>query len=111
MYGSAGVISVTANVIPELMSKLMHGYRNDALADSLRELMGWLFCEPNPIPLNTALAMCGLIKPIFRLPYTPLNREKREIGAKLLENVKQYIPGCKEIRVMEDDEFIILDHY
>lgn len=43
------------------------------------ELMAWLFCEPNPIPLNTALCMCGLIKPVFRLPYVPLNQEQREV--------------------------------
>jgi len=56
--------------------------------------MDWLFCEPNPIPVNTAMAMCGLIKPVFRLPYVPLRKDQREVGAKLLENFKEYIPGC-----------------
>lgn len=56
--------------------------------------MDWLVCEPNPIPVNTAMAMCGLIKPVFRLPYVPLRKDQREVGAKLLENFKEYIPGC-----------------
>ena len=80
--------------------------------------------------------MCGLVRPIFRLPYVPLSREQREHGAKLLRAVQQHIPGCKvgtalqcvplawldvsgvvtcasplpvqEVRVMDDDEFILI---
>lgn len=79
-----------------------------ALNDRLHELIKWLFCEPNPIPLNTALMMCGLVRPVFRLPYVPLSREQREVGAKLLQPFKEHIPGCTEVRVMEDDEFILI---
>lgn len=103
-HHSQGVISVTSNVIPGLFSKLMT-QQDDELAASLGDLISWLFCEPNPIPLNTALAMCGLIRPVFRLPYVPLSREQRERGAVLLRPFQQHIPGCKEVRVMEDDEF------
>jgi hypothetical protein len=39
--------------------------------------------------------MCGLIKPVFRLPYVPLSREQRQHGAELLRRVQQHIPGCK----------------
>jgi len=49
--------------------------------------------------------MCGLIKPVFRLPYVPLSLEQRQRGAKLLEAVADHIPGCKEVRVMDDAEF------
>jgi len=106
-YGSAGVISVTANIIPGLFSKLMR--EEDAeLNSSLHELIKWLFCEPNPIPLNTAMMMCGLVQPNWRLPYVPLSREQREYGAKLLKAVQQHIPGCKEVRVMEDSEFKLI---
>ena len=41
---------VTSNLIPGLFSKLM-AQRDDATAASLHELIAWLFCEPNPIPL------------------------------------------------------------
>lgn len=50
---------------------------------------------PAPACSNTALAMCGLVRPIFRLPYVPLSREQREKGAKLLRAVQEHIPGCK----------------
>ncbi|WIA36598.1 hypothetical protein OEZ86_007886 [Tetradesmus obliquus] len=107
-FGSAGVISVTANVIPGLFAKMMHGSPDPELNAKLQDLIGWLFCEPNPIPLNTALMMCGLVRPVFRLPYVPLSREEREKGAKLLRAVQEHIPGCSEVRVMEDDEFLLV---
>ena len=44
----------------------------------LQRLMSWMFSEPNPIALNTALAMCGAVQPVFRLPYMPLTRAQRE---------------------------------
>jgi len=90
---------------------MMHGPPNPALNDSLHELIQWLFCEPNPIPLNTALMMCGLVRPVFRLPYVPLSKEQRQKGAKLLEAVKEHIPGCERIRVMEDDEFKLIGSF
>ena len=105
-----GVISVTSNIIPGLFSKLMK-QADPELNQSLQELMAWLFCEPNPVALNTALAMCGLIKPVFRLPYVPLNREKREVGAKLLQRVQEHIPGCKDVQVLKDEDFKIVSKY
>jgi 4-hydroxy-tetrahydrodipicolinate synthase len=109
--GAAGVISVTSNLIPGLFDRMMNGPPDPELAASLNELIAWLFCEPNPIPLNTALMMCGLIQPVFRLPYVPLSRAQRERGAELLRRVQQHIPGCKEVRVMEDDEFRLVGRY
>eukprot|EP00889_Picochlorum_renovo_P008086 jgi/Picre1/35116/NNA_002579.t1 len=53
-----GVVSVTSNIIPGLFSSLMES-RDDEQNEKLQELIGWLFCEPNPIPINTAMAMCG----------------------------------------------------
>ena len=40
--------------------------------------------EPNPIPLNTMLAMGGVVQPVFRLPYAPLDRAAREEGVRIL---------------------------
>lgn len=105
--GAVGVISVTSNVVPGLMARLMAA-PDPELDKQLRELYSWMFCEPNPISLNTAFAMCGVAQPVFRLPYVPLSREQREHGAVLLKAVQQHIPGCKEVRVMEDHEFKLL---
>lgn len=108
--GLQGVISVTSNIIPGLFSKMMH-QPDPELNSTLQQLMAWLFCEPNPVALNTAMAMCGLIKPVFRLPYVPLNREKREEGAKLLQQVQKHIPGCHHVRVLNDEDFTIVSKY
>ena len=110
--GAAGVISVTSNLVPGLFNKMMNGGSPDPeLNASLKELMAWLFCEPNPIALNTALMMCGLARPVFRLPYVPLSRAQREAGAVLLRRVQEHIPGCQEVRVMDDSEFKLVGRY
>lgn len=75
------------------------------LAESVADLIDWLFCQPNPIPLNTALAMCGHIKPVFRLPYVPLDRSEREKGAELLRAALPHLAGVKEVKVLEDSDF------
>ena len=111
-HGGSGVISVTSNLLPGLFSRLMHGGKPEPeLNASLQALVKWLFCEPNPIPLNTALMMCGLVRPVFRLPYVPLSRAQREEGAVLLRAVQQHIPGCAEVRVMDDSEFKLIGRY
>ena len=53
-FGSQGVISVTSNLLPGLFSRLMRT-PNQELMDSLQDLIAWLFCEPNPIGINTAM--------------------------------------------------------
>ena len=105
-----GVISVTSNLLPGAFAAMMQN-PDPELNQSLQQLMAWLFCEPNPVAVNTAMAMCGLIKPVFRLPYVPLSKDKREEGAKLLQQVIHLIPGCKEIRVLKDEDFIIVSKY
>lgn len=74
---SHGVISVTSNVVPDMMHRLMNN--NDSnLNDKLAKLMDILFCEPNPVPLNTILAMMSLCRPVLRLPSFPLNMEQQK---------------------------------
>lgn len=55
--------------------------------------------------------MCGLIQPVFRLPYVPLSLEQRQRGAKLLEAVAPHLAGVKDIRVMKDEEFKLIAEY
>lgn len=59
----------------------------------LQGLISWLFEEPNPIGVNTALAMCGVVQPVFRLPYVPLSRQQRATGRSLLQPLLDDIPG------------------
>jgi len=78
LLGGHGVISVTANVAPKLMSEMCAAaLRGDvATARSINEklmpLHTRLFVEANPIPVKWALSQLGLINPELRLPLTPL---------------------------------------
>ncbi|MDN3392779.1 4-hydroxy-tetrahydrodipicolinate synthase [Pseudoalteromonas sp. APC 3691] len=81
-----GVISVTSNLIPGLFRQLMDT-KNDELNTSLQPLMNWLFCEPNPIAINTAMMMTGAVNPVFRLPYLPLSDEQQAQGEVLINEL------------------------
>ena len=82
--GGCGVISVTANVAPSLLARFTHacleGDRSTAreLLPLTLELARACFCETNPIPVKTALAMMGRIEERFRLPLVPLGESNRE---------------------------------
>lgn len=103
-YGSHGVISVTSNIVPNLMRQLIDA-PNDSLQQSMQPLMQWLFCEPNPIGINTALMMTGAVAPIFRMPYKALTKVQREEGLALLANIaKDELVGDK-LMLMADDDF------
>jgi len=83
-----GVISVTSNLIPGLFRQLMDS-KNDALNNSLQPLMNWLFCEPNPIAINTAMIMTGAVNPVFRMPYVPLSDEQQQQGETLINQLNE----------------------
>ena len=103
-FGSHGVISVTSNIIPGLMRKLMDN-QNVALNESLQGLMKWLFCEPNPIAINTALMMTGAVKSNFRLPYLALTAEQRQEGLALLSKFETIDLVGDELSLLADGDF------
>lgn len=83
IHKAHGVISVTSNLIPGLFRQLID-VQHDELNASLQPLMKWLFCEPNPIAINTAMIMTGAVNPVFRLPYLPLNDSQQAQGEELI---------------------------
>ncbi|MFT6733543.1 MAG: 4-hydroxy-tetrahydrodipicolinate synthase [Polaribacter sp.] len=105
---SHGVISVTSNLLPGLMKRLMDSADESVLNQQLQPLFDWLFCEPNPIAINTALGMTGAIKPVFRLPYMPLDAKKREIGYKLLNSLNSNDYVGDNLSLLTDDEFKVV---
>jgi len=90
--GAKGVISVTANVVPDRVSKMVHaGLKGDASTakkchEELLPLSKALFIETNPIPVKTALSMMGWIRAEFRLPLCEMSAENR---TKLAEALKK----------------------
>ncbi len=75
--GGRGVISVVSNEIPAEMTRLVqHCLRNDfpaarELQRKYLPLMEINFVESNPIPVKAAMALMGLLQPVWRLPLVP----------------------------------------
>ena len=61
-------------------------------------------CASSPA-LTLPLCSCG------RLPYVPLSKERRIEGCRLLEKVADHLPGVRDIRPLEDDDFVLLRRY
>src|SRR3990172_11830839 len=83
--GGKGVISVSANVAPKLVSRMCAFWEKGRFDEArkihfkLEPLNASLFIETNPIPVKTALAFMGKIREEFRLPLcemAPANKEK-----------------------------------
>jgi 4-hydroxy-tetrahydrodipicolinate synthase len=72
--GGQGLISVASNIIPKGMTELTRlGLNGDfkGARDLQRKylpLMEVNFIESNPIPVKAAMAMMGLLQPVWRLP-------------------------------------------
>ncbi|MBP3718575.1 MAG: 4-hydroxy-tetrahydrodipicolinate synthase [Eubacterium sp.] len=79
--GGIGVISVTANIIPDdthdLCQKFFDGDIEGARALQLKaiELCRALFCEVNPIPVKKATELMGMTNGVVRLPLTEMEPE------------------------------------
>ena len=81
LRGGNGVISVTSNVAPALMSEMctmaLAGDRKgaEAIDDKLHMLHNTLFSESNPIPVKWVLQELGFIGGGIRLPLTRLSEK------------------------------------
>lgn len=86
------------------MRKLMDT-QQDALNKELNGLMQWLFCEPNPIAINTTLMMTNAVSPNFRLPYQALTLSQREEGLALLAKIDQHELVGDSLSILADSDF------
>ena len=81
--GGKGVISVVSNEIPGEMTQLVAAALGGDFArarDLQRKylpLMEVNFVESNPIPVKAAMAMMGLLEPVWRLPMVPPSESNR----------------------------------
>ena len=92
--GGKGVISVTANLLPDQISELTHLAMNEEykkaklINDNLYTINKTLFCESNPIPIKAAMYLAGLIDSLeYRLP---LCKPSKENFKKIEEVIKNY---------------------
>ncbi|MDR0850010.1 MAG: 4-hydroxy-tetrahydrodipicolinate synthase [Christensenellaceae bacterium] len=90
--GGNGVISVAGNIIPDIMSGLcedfFEGKYEQAQKTQLKlvPLIKALFCETNPIPVQTALNLMGKTSSGFRLPLTDMSEENEKLLKKELKS-------------------------
>ena len=102
VLGGRGVISVASNEIPEEMAQLCrHGLRCEfdearAIHRKFLMLMEVNFIESNPIPVKTALALMGLLEPVWRLPMTPPKVENLKRIQAVLESL-QLVEGSSVV--------------
>ncbi|MDE6625660.1 MAG: 4-hydroxy-tetrahydrodipicolinate synthase [Lachnospiraceae bacterium] len=79
--GGKGVISVTANIIPEDTHDMVQKYLDGDVAGSLAlqlkaiDLCDAMFCEVNPIPVKKAVELAGLCGGTVRMPMTEAEPE------------------------------------
>src|SRR5579872_6798899 len=91
--GGRGVISVVANQIPGEMTRLaqscLRGDFETARQIQARylPLMNVNFVESNPIPVKAAMALMGLLEPVYRLPMCPPSPANLARIEKVLESV------------------------
>ncbi|RUM92270.1 MAG: 4-hydroxy-tetrahydrodipicolinate synthase [Thiomicrospira sp.] len=91
LEGGHGGISVTANVMPALVSEVydeaLAGNAEEArMMDApLTELHKNLFVEANPIPVKWAMAEMGLMGGAIRLPLTPLSEKYHALVRQALQ--------------------------
>jgi len=79
--GGRGIISVASNEIPAEMTRLTRLCLEDnfpaarQLSRRYLPLMEANFFESNPVPVKAAMALMGLLEPVWRLPLAPPRAE------------------------------------
>jgi 4-hydroxy-tetrahydrodipicolinate synthase len=91
--GAEGIVSVVANEVPDLMSRLtslaLAGEWDAArtLHYRLLPLMDANFVESNPGPVKAAMALMGLLDERFRLPLVPVQEKTRARMREVLDQL------------------------
>jgi len=89
--GGQGVISVTSNLLPNMISELVHSALNSDLKrskeinDELYTINRSLFVESNPIPIKAAMHIAGLMPNLeYRLPLTMPSKSTMDLLEKTI---------------------------
>ena len=91
--GAKGVISVTANIIPEFTSKMIHAYLDGDIKKArdmqieVIPLVKAMFCEVNPIPVKEAMNILGIGVGHCRMPLCDMSAAGHD---RMVETLKAY---------------------
>ncbi len=92
--GAKGVISVTANIVPDRMVKMYKAFVNGNIEEAKRlhlEMYPFhevMFIDTNPIPVKTALSFMGMMEKEFRLPLCSTSKNKEEKIKEALKKIE-----------------------
>ena len=92
--GGNGIISVTANIAPKLMSEFHQLWKNDeiskarSLQESLMFLHNSLFVETSPGPVKYAASLLGLCNESLRLPLVSPSEQTKSLVKSAMENLQ-----------------------
>jgi 4-hydroxy-tetrahydrodipicolinate synthase len=93
--GGEGVISVTANIIPDKMVKLVNAARENDIKTArqvhyeIAPVIRAMFTETNPIPVKRAAELIGLAGGHLRLPLAQLSNDNEHVLTNALKTL-----GC-----------------
>lgn len=93
--GGSGVISVVSNLLPSSVSKMvayaLSGNMKKAteLHFKLLPIFKGAFMDSNPVPIKTAMGLCGMPSGGFRLPLCEMKHSKEEKLRAILHNYKE----------------------
>lgn len=88
--GAQGVVSVTGNIVPQMVSNMVKAYLSGDIKTALSiqltlmPLNRALFTEVNPIPVKAAMGLMGLCGGEMRLPLFPISEGNRDKLVKVL---------------------------
>lgn len=91
--GAKGVISVAANILPQIMVEMSHLCLEDRFLDASKlqlkynELIDALFVEVNPIPIKAAMNLLGQKAGPLRLPLCDISDGNLEVLKNAMRNV------------------------
>ncbi|MBP1752887.1 MAG: dapA [Geobacteraceae bacterium] len=91
--GGAGVISVTANIMPKEIALMIDAFNAGNMEEArllhlkMLKINNAMFIETNPTPVKTALGLMGKCSDEVRLPLAPMSETNR---AKLAGIMKEY---------------------
>lgn len=90
--GASGLVSVAANLVPDVMVRLVRAALNGSFDEALEMqrryyplFRGLMSLETNPVPIKEAVAMTGHCEPDLRLPLAPLDPAGRQALRELLQ--------------------------
>lgn len=90
--GGVGVISVSANVVPERVKSMVQAFRDGNFQEAQQQHLHMLafhqamFMDANPVPVKTAASFMGLCELSLRLPLVPMSANKEVELRNIMQN-------------------------